>query len=260
MKNLLRKFLPPWLLPSSVFERYVRTLTDGGNRVCRGPFRGIELGPLSYSSPIASKLLGLYEYELHAVIEEVLEMPPSLVVDVGAAEGYYACGLASRCPVSTKHVAFEADFRFRFALRQNLVRNGLGDRVQVRGLCGPEELSAILAACPGAAFVLCDTEGAECELVDPMLLPSLRRAVILVELHEFAVPGVGEYLKSRLSATHTVREIESKPRTRKDLCRMNAPRAIQALPSSTIRHYLNERPPGQNWLFAKPSFPASERT
>ena len=57
-------------------------------------------------------MLGTYEKELNSVIEEACAAHPSLIVDVGAAEGYYACGMALRNP-QARVVAFEMQAKGR---------------------------------------------------------------------------------------------------------------------------------------------------
>jgi hypothetical protein len=253
MKRLIRKILPNSLRPTAVFEKYAREVTEGGTRVVHGPFKGLRLGSKSYHSSIYNKLLGIYEKELHDAVEKIIAFKPALIVDVGAAEGFYACGLAARCPESTKHIAFEGDFRFRFALRANLERNGLMDRVEVRGFCDPAALQGVLLAHrTGGAVVICDAEGIEVELLDPRLVPAIASSTVLVEVHDQIVPGAGDFLKQVLDSTHRIEHIASVPRGAKDLLVIGAPQRVQTLPKSTIRYFVEERPDPQYWLLAIP--------
>ena len=52
-----------------------------------------------------------------------------------------------------------------------------------------------------------DVEGAERELLDPSVVPSLRRAIILVEAHPFIVPGILNTLQARFAETHVLQLI-----------------------------------------------------
>ena len=54
-------------------------------------------------------------------------------------------------------------------------------------------------------------------LLDPVRVPSLRRALILVETHEGMVDGVEGHLQERFAATHDIEVIRSRARTRDDL-------------------------------------------
>lgn len=252
MRAFLRKLVPTRFLPSSVLERYLRARTFGGTKVIKGPFEGLVLRSESYFSPIYNKLLGSYERELHPILEEVMAMSPSLVVDIGAAEGYYACGFASRCGPQTKHYAFESDFRSRFVLRRNLEANNLSSAVQVGEHCSTEVLQKLLNSSAGPVFIICDVEGMEAELLDADLVPGVRNATILAELHEFAVRGVGEFLTKRFESTHVVREIGSEPRSARDLFGDQFPLWAHFLPRSAIDRFAKERPGIQKWLFLQP--------
>src|SRR5438105_426555 len=78
-----------------LLEADLRELT-----VLDGPFRGLRYpSASSLHSGLLPKLLGTYEAELHGPIEHLLKSRTyGAVVDVGAAEGYYAVGFALRCP------------------------------------------------------------------------------------------------------------------------------------------------------------------
>jgi hypothetical protein len=69
------------------------------------------------------KLLGVYERELHDAVEAAVRAEPELIVNVGADDGYYAVGLARRCPSATVH-AFEADAGERALLERLAAATG----------------------------------------------------------------------------------------------------------------------------------------
>ncbi len=78
------------------------------DRVRAGPFAGMRYVDTSVGSCFIPKLLGTYERELASKVEWICRQQPELVVDIGAAEGYYAIGLAMRIPAA-RVVAFELD-------------------------------------------------------------------------------------------------------------------------------------------------------
>ena len=49
-----------------------------------------------------------------------------------------------------------------------------------------------------------DAEGAEQTLLDPSTITRLTRSDLVVECHDFIIPGITTLLSSWLSATHTV--------------------------------------------------------
>lgn len=255
MRAILRKLIPTRYLPTAILERFLKSLTCGGTRVIKGPFEGTILRSESYFSPIYNKLLGCYERELHPVLEEVIAMSPSIIIDIGAAEGYYACGLARRCKERTRHLAFESDFRMRYVLRRNLEANNIDSMVEVFEYCSVDALSRLIGSpspSSGPTFILCDIEGMEGELLDPELVPGLRDCIILVELHDFAIQGVSVFLRERFEASHLILEIVSELRNSKDLFGDELPFWARLLPATTIDRFAKERPYEQKWFFLRP--------
>jgi hypothetical protein len=166
-----------------------------GLRVSGGPFAGLTYPDASATSLIP-KLLGAYERELHGAIEQAIRAEPELIVNVGAADGYYAVGLARRCPAAAVH-AFEADPRARELLARVAAANAVA--LTIEGAAEPEHLRALPAA---RTLVVIDCEGCEAALLDPERVPLLREATIVAELHDFAVAG--DDVVARFAATHRV--------------------------------------------------------
>jgi hypothetical protein len=182
--------------------RRVRSITRSfvawhGLTVSGGPFAGLTYPDASAISLIP-KLLGAYERELHAVVERAIGERPELIVNVGAADGYYAVGLARRCPAVAVH-AFEADARQRELLARVAAANGVA--IRIGGPAGLDELRALDGR---RALAVIDCEGCEATLLDPEEVPLLRTATIVAEVHDFAVPGVGDTIATRFTATHDV--------------------------------------------------------
>jgi hypothetical protein len=165
---------------------------------------------LSVGSCFIPKLLGTYERELAPKIEWICEKRPGLVVDLGAAEGYYAIGLALRIP-QARVVAFELDETGQTALWAMAQLNDVADRLTVRGRCEPAGLATALAGHP-RPVVICDVEGDEEALLDLEEVPELRNATVLVETHEFVRRGVTEELRNRFACSHDIEPIWQEPR------------------------------------------------
>jgi len=157
------------------------------------------------------KLLGIYERELNSYIEQACALNFPLIVDIGAAEGYYAVGMALRNP-QARVIAFEMEATERSALAEAARLNAVTDRLEIRGKCEPEDLERVLADTP-RPFIICDAEGYEAMLIDPGAVPSLRRASILVELHEFVEKGISEKIRERFVTTHKITHIWQHERT-----------------------------------------------
>jgi precorrin-6B methylase 2 len=186
-----------------------------GSRVTGGPFERLEYPAglfMEIDAPVA-KALGAYERELHAVIYAALRDEPALFIDIGAAEGYYAVGFASKSPRTTVH-AFEIDGWARKRLRRLATANGVADRLVIHAECTPR---ALLDLPLGTAFVLSDCEGAEVRILTREVAQHLADSTVLVEVHdEAAGQDVAAILRSRFDETHEFsmierRESESEP-------------------------------------------------
>jgi predicted O-methyltransferase YrrM len=203
----------------------------------------------SIGSVYYPKLLGTYEQELHPIIDRIIELAPEQIVDIGAAEGYYAVGLAIRLR-DARITAFEQATEGRNLLSEMCRLNCVANRVSVRGRCDQRSL---LEAIPstGTIAVICDVEGFENELFDSEVLSALRRAYVLVELHEFASAGVASRLSSRFATTHAIRQIWQVARNRADYPFANWFTTL--LPRAYATYQVQEfRPETMSWFWMEP--------
>ena len=168
--------------------------------IMSGPFKGLRAPHSGISPGHYTQILGIYETALIPAIEAVIARQPGVIIDVGSHWGYYALGLALRCPRS-RVVAYEMDHSRAQLLRKYRALNGIGERVEVRGACSAESLASDLAGID-EPFLLMDVEGAEDALLDPVCVPPLRHAEIIVELHETVVPGITNRLRTAFAPTH----------------------------------------------------------
>jgi hypothetical protein len=196
-------------------QRRILAKLTGPRRVEQGPFAGMGYFPMASSRTALPMLLGTYESELNPSVEEICRAGCDRIVVVGAAEGYYAVGMALRDPAASL-TCFEMNPSVRHYLRRLARHNGVRERLEILGECTTAGLDAALAGAERPA-IICDCEGAEDVLLDPARVPDLRRALILVETHEGMVVGVEDHLLERFAPTHDIEVIRSRPRTRGDL-------------------------------------------
>src|SRR6187455_778364 len=88
-------------------DRVLSAITkDAGFIVQGGPFQGMRYIERTQWECLPAKLLGIYERELHAIVEDLVARAYDTVINVGSAEGYYAVGFARRCPAASV-IAYE---------------------------------------------------------------------------------------------------------------------------------------------------------
>ncbi len=235
-----------WRAPAPLAEgRRAYARLGSPTTVRGGPFAGMAYVHEASGSLLAPKLLGTYELEVHPAIEAMVARRPDVVVDVGAAEGYYAVGMARRVPAA-RVVAYDTDRYARHLLHRMVAANGVGDRVRVAGHCTAADLEATIAPAARPA-VISDCEGFEDHLLAPDVAPALRRADVLVEVHGAVAAGVGDRLRQRFAATHHIQAVAVRPRLATD-----GP-ADTGLPTADLRDALDEhRWDPSGWLYLTP--------
>jgi len=150
------------------------------------------------------KLLGVYERELQAIVLGFATRGYRTVINAGCAEGYYAVGLARALP-RVEVLAFDSEPRARERCAELAALNQVSDRVTIGGTVRPEAL----AGHPLPALLVCDVEGAENELLDPLKAPALVDMDILVEVHDVFVEGTTERLTARFGDSHRITPVAS---------------------------------------------------
>lgn len=180
--------------------------TRGPNLVPHGPFASMIYSVRAAEGARLPRRLGIYEASLAPVIEAIIAKGYPLVIDIGAAEGYYAVGLARRMPES-RILARDGDARALQLCARLAEANGVAGRIEIGGVMGLRDFDALE---PGQAVIICDIEGSEVELLDPEAAPGLLAADLLVEVHEGMRPGAMDVLCQRFEATHRLTRIERK--------------------------------------------------
>jgi hypothetical protein len=255
IRTIARALLPKPIHLSTLLQKDILKLSCG--RVMSGPFQGLAYAEGSYGSTWMPKLLGTYEAELQETLETLLRETFDVAVVVGAAEGYYAVGLASR-PEISRVVAFEPSVAGRTLMNRMIERNQLGNKIEVNALCDVGRLKQALVHAQ-RPFVVMDIEGAEAILLDPLQVDDLKRCAILVELHELAVPGVSELVRARFEPTHHIDEIQARSRTLQDFP-MPLPGLYGSLRAGAAIQAMSERRvPNMSWLSMTPRRAASNR-
>jgi hypothetical protein len=204
MADRAHRYQYAWSAHVGVRQASERVAAAAGDTVARGPFAGMRYPAWRVAS--LAKRVGAYERELYSWFEEALEARPTRFVDIGAADGFYAVGMARRgVPVD----AFELARSARREIRDLAKLNG----VQVT-VYGRATEAALLRLDFDGALVLCDCEGAEVDLLTRGVAERMARATVIVEVHDFLRSGAEQLLRERFAATHAidlVRPVDREP-------------------------------------------------
>jgi hypothetical protein len=251
-----RKLLPPsartvlrWLVMPRWNAAATLVRHRAANTVLSGPFKGMRLSLTPVSSRnLLGYLLGTQEAELHDVVRRVIARGYLRIINVGAADGYYAIGFLRQMP-NTKVTAFEGGAEHHAGLMQAATRNGVVARFVLKGFCQWDDLGAELDEFEGPTLVLADIEGGELEVLDPVRVTRLSGVDILVETHDAFVPDCTARLKARFSGSHNIEEIVARPRSLADFPSALIPELSKFMPHTAVE-LMNERRSGtQIWLY-----------
>jgi len=176
-------------------------------RIANGPFKDMIYLRDSAGSALAPKLAGTYEKELTPIIETLASRDYEMVVDIGAAEGYYAVGLAKILGPNTLVLAYDTSQKARELLLQLAELNQVTEQITIGSLCSHEQLQSLAGR---RVFVLCDIEGGEAEILDPELAPALQNFDVVVEVHDSKGETITqELLRKRFESTHKIEVINA---------------------------------------------------
>jgi hypothetical protein len=220
-----------------------------GNRhpwVLSGPFAGLRYLDETVWGPIEPKWLGTYEQELNPIIHQIICTPYSTIIDVGSAEGYYGVGLAKKHPDAILY-SYDIDVWARKQQRKLAHLNDVTN-IQIGAVCTAKELGSRIS---GRCLLLCDIEGYEYGLLDPVAAPALRQCDILVEVHEFeharlSIKTGKEELRRRFSTSHEITIITLQHRCVPNL----EADVLERLGPKGLADCMDEmRNPGQLWMW-----------
>jgi hypothetical protein len=238
----------PRRIRTAIFYRLIGI--DDEFRVLSGNFSGMKYVRDSVGGQLYPKILGTYELELAPIIKALNERPIEKIIDIGAAEGYYAVGLAMMNQ-QARVVAFEATSDGMQLIRQMAVENGVNDRVEIKGYCTPDDLAGCLGDGRHCLIVM-DVEGFEDQLIDLTKCPGLANAYLLIELHDFAAEGLGVRIEERLRVSHDITEVWEQERTMGDFPVRVSP-LRQAAFKKLFRRSMNEhRVERMRWFYCEP--------
>lgn len=188
-------------------SKIMNDVFDNQYIVQNGLFKGMKYIKRSSGSALLPKILGSYEEPIQKWIKEAIEDKKyANILDIGCAEGYYACGFAMRMP-NTSVIAYDIDKDARINSNELKEVNNLTN-IKINAECTFEELNRRSTS---NTLVFCDIEGFEKTLIDPDKVPNLKYVDLLIESHDCFVPNITEELIERFYLTHTIRIIVDYP-------------------------------------------------
>ena len=206
IKSLLKRLVLKKYHP--LYYLHTRTIRLSNGLIQKGPFSGMRYHDESYSSGSCSKFNGTYEQEIQAIIEKEINKRYEVFINIGAADGYYSIGMAlwGNC---SKIISFECSQKARDLQYKLAVLNKVQERISIRDRCEKDDLKNCLKGFKNA-LILCDIEGYEYELLNPNLIPDLKKTTLIIEVHNHVWDKMENEISKRYEQTHEVKSIKTR--------------------------------------------------
>lgn len=170
-----------------------------GYQVAYGPFKGLKLSKKQWwGNDFTTKILGQYERDVVDELVSLLgERENSVFVDIGAADGYYAVGVA-HAKLAQIVFAFEISQKGREVIQETATANSCLPKLRIHGEADLYALKSIIET-HDSVVALIDIEGAEYELLTDEMLSLLKGSKLIVELHPHLIPSGDEFEEALIS-------------------------------------------------------------
>ncbi len=178
--------------------------------VASGPFAGLRYTYDHVEGKPMAKMLGTYEMELHPSLFEISKRHFDLLINVGAAEGYYAVGACKFWNIE-KAIAFESLKEGQELIEMVARQNNVANKIAVYGTCTASTLERSIEQ-DKLTLLIMDIEGAEIEVLDSKIIPKLANSFIILETHDFIKPGCAFEIIRRFEGSHNIHIIKSRQR------------------------------------------------
>jgi len=180
--------------------------TDNHIEVLSGPFKGLQYFNENVFGLITNRWIGSYESELHELINKfIAEKKYFRIIDIGSDEGYYAIGLAKAIPKAEVYSYDISSYARKLQARLSKINNI--KNVIIRSSCSNKILNKLSQR---GVLIICDIEGGEYNLIDPVKSPHILQCDLLIEVHNsnnIPVDKVEIEIKERFRKTHIISKI-----------------------------------------------------
>ena len=177
------------------------------NEILAGPFKGglARTGSWSGRQYLPAQISG--SYELEAVETIASRQPFERVVDLGAAEGFYALNIVD-LGFCKEMIAFEEDDLAKELLLGEAEARNLADsptKFKVLGRATEDSLGEALEGSPnGRNLLISDIEGGEFEIFSPSIISQLQAFDLIIEVHSTEQSAINDQIEKFLPS-HEVR-------------------------------------------------------
>jgi hypothetical protein len=183
-------------------ERISIELYEYCNGIVRyGPFSGLKLSknPWWGKSDLGSMCLGLYEEEVLNVFFSGKFHGRKTLIDIGAADGYYAIGLLKSKKVE-KAICYELSQIGQDTILSNWKLNCEPGEIEINGDVFENFIHKNSSLDFSECIAIVDIEGAEFSFLNNDVLAFMKKSYILIEIHNWVPDFITKYSSFLLDA------------------------------------------------------------
>lgn len=176
-------------------ERISLELYENFNGIVKyGPFAGLKLtkNPWWGKSDLGSMCLGLYEQELLNLLYSNKFNGRKTLIDIGAADGYYAIGLLKSKRVE-KAICYELSKIGQDTILSNWKLNGEPGEIEINGDVFDNFTQKNLSLDFSDCITIVDIEGAEFLFLNNDILEFMKNSYIIIEIHNWVPDFISKY-------------------------------------------------------------------
>ena len=185
--TISRIFLKVFKEPNEIQKSKIKILNHlikiHGYKVAYGELKGMKLGKNNFWSKndLITHILGVYEGHILSQLILFSKQSESVFIDIGAADGYFAVGMAYGNYFKKIH-AFEIENSARENIKKNAENNFCSDKIEIYKEANYNSLKKIIEDYK-SAVILIDIEGGEFELLNNEVINLFRNCNLIIELH-----------------------------------------------------------------------------
>lgn len=176
------------LFEKKKYELSLNLYKEHNNLVIYGPYKGIFFSENNHwgIGDLGPKIIGLYEFEVqNKLLYLVSNFTIENFVNIGAAEGYHAIGIAKKTKIQN-FVLYEIDKKGQEILKENIFKNKLKKNIKIENEANLNSICELNKELDfSKTLFLIDIEGSELELFNDEILRLLKNSFLIIENHKF---------------------------------------------------------------------------
>ena len=176
------------LFEKKKYELSLNLYKEHNNLVIYGPYKGMFFSENNHwgIGDLGPKIIGLYEFEVqNKLLDLVNNFKIENFVNIGAAEGYHAIGIAKKTNVQN-FVLYEIDKKGQEILKDNILNNELKKNIEIENEANLNSIYELNKKFDfSKTLFLVDIEGSELNLFNDEILGLLKNSFLIIENHKF---------------------------------------------------------------------------